>query len=228
MSGRRCPSCGGLVSTDARWCGQCLSRLDAPTPGETRPVPEPAAEARDPSTMRTSSPSERVASIGGGIRADGEAIVWTCPTCGSDNSLDARTCGVCGTAFGRLFQDQPAGPEVPAGRAVALSLVFPGLGHAVSGHVGQGLARAVSFGYAVAVAVATLIGREGAALGPFLPLLGASLVAAVGLYVLSAVDAARAARSEPQVLSTRMISYGATTLVLLTVAVLVIAGLRAT
>jgi hypothetical protein len=233
---RRCPNCGGLVGLDAEWCGQCLHRLDEPQDA-TQPAvteehpparpPEPSAVdlGPDPSPPGTVPSPPRVPGEGFGMRGSG--VVWTCPTCGTDNALEAEQCAACGTPFGKLFQRAAPGPKIGPERAAGLSLLFPGLGHVVAGRVAEGVARAVVFAYAVATGISVLVARSGLGLGPFLPLMLLGFAAAAFLYGATAMDAGRVVRGRPPVLTTRMLLYGATTLMLITVAVLVIAGVRA-
>ena len=152
--------------------------------------------------------------------------MWDCPTCESENPIDATTCRICGTPFGKLLQEQTVAPRSDPGRATAYSLLFPGLGHVVAGRAGEGAARAVIFAYAAATSIIVLV-MTGGAPGPFLSLLMASVAVAVGLYVVSAMDAGRVARGEPSLLSPRILLYGGAGLILLTVVVLVVVGLRA-
>lgn len=228
---RRCPNCGGLVGAGAQWCGQCLTRFDELSsppvrpsppvnePGPALPPPRPPAEGGNghPTPTETSRP----------IRAGDQGIVWQCPSCDTANSIESAACRVCGTPFSRLFEGESTGPQVNPGRAVGLSLLFPGAGHLVLGRTAEGVARAVVFGYALAIVVSILVARVGGGIGPFLPLLLVSAVAGVGLYAVTAVDAGRIARGERPVLPTRALLYGAVGLMLLTVAVLVILGSRA-
>jgi hypothetical protein len=69
--------------------------------------------------------------------------------------------------------------------------------------------------------------RAGSGLGPFMALYMLCLGAAVAFYALAAIDAGRAATGEPPILSSRGLLYGAAGLVLVTVVVLVITGIRA-
>lgn len=32
--------------------------------------------------------------------------MWECPTCGTENAIEATTCRGCGTPFARLFGDE--------------------------------------------------------------------------------------------------------------------------
>jgi hypothetical protein len=152
--------------------------------------------------------------------------VWGCPACLSDNPIEASACLTCGTPFGRLMEEASPTSTVAPGRAMAFSLIFPGLGHFVAGRGAEGLARAVIFAYAVGTALMVLISTS-ARPGPFLSLLVASVLVAGTLYVLSATDAARAARGEPPLLTPRLLLYGGAGLILLSVVILVVAGLRA-
>jgi hypothetical protein len=231
----RCPNCGGLVSADATWCGQCLTPLgkDASV-GPRSAGPETAAASGRPSAPTPTESSGRIAGEGPAapagpprpIRAGQGGVVWECPTCGTENAIEATTCGGCGTPFARLFEDERPRRTVEPGRAMALSLLFPGLGHWAAGRRAEGVARAVVFAYALITVVTILVSRAGEGLGPFLPLLVLSSMAGVGLYALTAVDAGRLARGEPPILSTRALLYGAVALMLLTVVVLVVLGAR--
>jgi hypothetical protein len=135
---------------------------------------------------------------------------------------------VCGTQFTQLFEEESAGPAIEPGRALRLSLLFPGIGHLAAGRGAEGLARAVVFAYALVTVITILVARVGEGLGPFLPLLLISAVAGGVLYAVTAVDAGRLARGEAPVLSTRALLYGAVGLMLVTLVVLVILGARAT
>jgi hypothetical protein len=95
------------------------------------------------------------------------------------------------------------------------------------GRRAEGVARAVVFGYAAATVVAILVMRGGSGLGPFMALFLLCSAAAAAFYVLAAVDAARLAGGDPPILSSRGLLYGAVGLVLVTVTVLVITGIRA-
>jgi hypothetical protein len=236
----RCPNCGGLVTADAAWCGQCLTPLGGAAAGGAAPTgsrpeaPEAAGQSGPPGGPSPTQPPRDIATDGrpplGGpprpIRAGKEGVVWECPTCGTENAIEATTCRGCGTPFSRLFEEERARPSVEPGRAVALSLLFPGLGHAAAGRRAEGVARAFVFAYTLITVVTILVSRAGEGLGPFLPLVLISALAGVTLYVLTALDAGRLARGEPPILSTRALLYGAVALMLLTVVVLVVLGAR--
>ncbi|HZB04848.1 MAG TPA: Ran-binding zinc finger domain-containing protein [Actinomycetota bacterium] len=152
--------------------------------------------------------------------------MWECPACQTENPIEAPACRVCGTPFARLLEEERRGPALEPGRAVSRSLLFPGLGHAAAGRGAEGLARAVVFGYTLAIVVTVLVMRSGEGFGPFLPLVLISAAAGIALYALSAVDAGRLARGEQQVLSSRALLYGAVGLMLVTIVILVIVGTR--
>jgi hypothetical protein len=203
---------------------------ESPPPSTpTVPRPSEAAESPPPSTPAVPRRSQQASGPGGesAIRVEGDRVVWRCPRCDTGNPIEASACSSCGAPFGKLFEDQTQRPSVPAGRAVRLSLLFPGLGHAAIGRGAEGLARGVAFAYAAATVVTILVMRAGSGLGPFLALFLLSAMAAAAFYGLAALDAGRAANGEPPILSSRGLLYGASGLILLTVVVLVITGIRA-
>jgi hypothetical protein len=158
---------------------------------------------------------------------EGDRVLWTCPRCSTENPIEASACSACGAPFSELLEEEQRGEKVSASRAVRLSLLYPGLGHAPLGRGAEGLARAVVFTYVLATVVAILVMRGGSGLGPFVALFAISALAAVVFYALAAIDAGRAAHGELPIISTRVLLYGAAGLILLTVAVLVVTGIRA-
>lgn len=244
MTESRCPSCGGLVGEGAAWCGQCLTPLGA---GATRlsgrpetrasdaePAPRPmtngqvvptdTAVAEEPASSRRSGKTRSA----GRFRAVGEGLLWSCPQCEMENPLEASACARCGTPFRDLFQEgAPARPAVDPGRAAALSLMFPGLGHKALGRSAEGLARAVVFLWTLGMAVAILATAGGPAVGPFRPLLLILFGAAALVYATTATDARRIARGEDPIMSSRLLLYGSTGLMFVIVVMLVVSGMRA-
>lgn len=218
---RRCPRCGGLVGRDVEWCGQCFLRLDQPPEARGQMDDEPAVTSN-----RAPEPDPDPTSRDRPIKVEEGRAMWACPTCGTENGLDQDVCTTCGFQFARLFEDPQPAPRVSAGRAAALSLVLPGLGHLVAGRIAEGLARLVVFAYALGTALLVLLGRETPIAGPLVPLGWLSMGAAAGLYVVTAVDAGRAAEGSDPLLRNRALLYGAIGLMLLTVVVLVVSGLR--
>ena len=232
MTARRCPNCGGLVAPDAEWCGQCLTRLDGrpePAPPTADPVRE-HAEAGPPARTappRADAPSITPADSELGVRVTEDGVVWDCPTCGEENPIETQLCTACGTRFGRLFEDPETVASVEPGRAVAMSLVFPGLGHYVAGRRAEGVARAIVFTFALTIGLLALFGKGGGGSPVFLVVMVVSLGAAVGLYFVTMVDAGRAAERVAPILSTRVLLYGAVGLMLVTLTLLTIATLQA-
>jgi hypothetical protein len=225
VSSRRCPNCGGLVAEDAAWCGQCLTRLDEQ---ETDPE-EPARPARleAEQAMARSATRATTSSADGRFRAAGDELVWLCPECDQANPLEETLCTRCGTQFRSLFEANDAQPSVDPRRAAALSLMFPGLGHRLLGRGVEGLARAVVFAWTLGAGVAILVMRGGFNAGPFLPLLLVLFAAAAVVYGVTVADAMRTARGDAPIMTSRMLLYGSTGLIIVIVVTLVIFGLRA-
>lgn len=196
-SERRCPSCRALVSQDAEWCGQCFTTLRRAEP----PEPEPPAE---PVVRRGSAPT-----------GEGEPS-WTCPACEAANPISADRCAVCGTAFAQLFAEPKPRVEIPPSRALAWSLLLPGLGHWKAGRAFEGIARMVLFGWTFGTVVVIGAARSGrGGLGPVAPLFGLFLLACLALYVTSAIDARRIASGEEPLVSSRLLLWASVGLVLL-------------
>jgi hypothetical protein len=244
VSERRCSNCGALVSADAQWCGQCLERLEPP-PGQAgnEPIPgtgpsgnggPPDGEEPEPATASavprgaTAAPppaGAEAAALAGGVRAGERGIVWDCPTCGNENPLESSVCGVCGTTFASVVEPkEESAPSVDPGRAATFSLFFPGLGHYLAGRTADAVARGIVFLFAVATGVVILVGGIRNGFGPLLPLMVICLGAAAALYVVSTVDAGRVAHGERQLLTPRMLLYGATGLILVTLVFFIVAA----
>lgn len=110
-------------------------------------------------------------------------VVWTCPRCGSENPLEAKTCTVCGSTLSDVVRGP--GPERPPrdpGTAALVSLFLPGAGHGYLGLWGQAIARAVISVWVVFTALLGAIQRS-------LPLAVVFGIAAVALWVIAAHDA---------------------------------------
>ncbi|MGH2710730.1 MAG: zinc ribbon domain-containing protein [Actinomycetota bacterium] len=237
MSERRCPNCGGLVGVDAEWCTQCFTRLDqdvAAAPAEEQaPVsgqapgapgaPAPAAGPRAP-VATGAGPTGQSAGI---VRAKGDVIVWDCPECGTENPIEANICPACGTPFGKMLHEPEERPQVDPGRAAMASLFFPGAGHFVAGRRGEGAARGIIFTFSLIMGIAAFGAVRSGSRGANLILMVLSLAAAAVLYVTSTVDAGRAARGVPQILSMRALLYTAVGLIFGAVALLTIAATSA-
>ena len=208
---RRCPTCGALVTPDAEWCGQCFASLAAP----------PAA-SRSPTTADTAPRA--------GAEANGApgSAYWTCPSCHEDNDLDRDACAVCGTPFTSLFADERRPVSVSRGRAVAWSLVYPGLGHRLTGRAGDGLARAAVFTLAVGAMFFLLLARGGNALAPIVGFLAVYAVFAAGIYAFTAVEAGHLADGGVPFASPRAFAWLAAALVVVSLGVAVFIAVGAT
>lgn len=188
---RRCPHCGGLVAPDAEWCGLCLRPL--------RPEPAPAPPAE----------------VGVRERRRGAAPTWRCPACEHENPLALDACEVCGTPFARLFVEAAPARRIEPAKALAWSLVWPGLGHWRAGRRAEGFARIVLFAWTLGTVVLLLV--SGSGLGRAAPVLGLYALAALATYGLSAVDARRAAVGEGPVVGSRALLWGSVALIVLSV-----------
>ncbi|MBI4259385.1 MAG: hypothetical protein HY658_02355 [Actinobacteria bacterium] len=180
-------------------------RLRVPGPGDSLLSDTPQA-ARRPRIVRAAAAQPK----------------WFCPSCDEPNPLERDVCAVCGTPFKDLFQEPEYRPSLEPRVAVVSSLLFPGLAHVRMRRVAEGVARAVLFAWTFGTALLALLSRAGKGLGPLGPMAVSFLLAALTVYVMSAVDARRLAEGEPPVLSTRWMLYGAAALVLLSVLSLII------
>jgi TM2 domain-containing membrane protein YozV len=153
--------------------------------------------------------------------------MWSCPRCDLHNPIELRICSRCGARFESLFAQPDERPKIDPARAARLSLLFPGAGHIAAGRTADGVARAVVFAWTTLTVLAILIMRGGFRPGPLLPVLLLYIAAAAALYGMTAVDARRAAEGEPPVLSSRILLYGVGSLILLTVGIMFLLGMRA-
>lgn len=223
----RCPNCGGLVGADADWCGQCYAPLDRSRTSTGQPGAPPPEAGRTQRAEQVHPPGAGPPPPGAGpVRRTEGGLVWACPRCELENPIETRVCSRCGARFESLFREPDAAPTIDPDRAAWLSLLFPGAGHMAAGRTADGIGRAVIFAWTALTAVAILIMRGGFRAGRLLPLLLLYLAAAAGVYGVTVVDARRAAGGEAPVLSSRVMLYGVTGLILLTVATLFLFGVR--
>jgi ribosomal protein L40E len=161
---RRCPTCGGLVSPDAEWCGQCFSPLDRA--GDTA-----ERTATDPDLPQVERLEAALGTASGGLEVDEGRPTWVCPVCQERNPIEAATCTTCGTPFTRLFEEREERPDVEPQTAAVWSMVFPGLGHWKLGRRADAIARIVMFAWAFGALLILLVSRFGkGGLGPTMPL----------------------------------------------------------
>ena len=213
--GRRCPTCGALVSSDASWCGQCFTpireravEVGAPT------APEGAARAaEDPATT---SPTPPTAPGRGGANA--KIPTWPCPTCDHANAVERETCEVCGTPFAALMRRDERPPDADPTTALMWSFVFPGLGHRKVGRPVDGLARGILF--AILAGMAVLVALAGTASGMLSAILGLFAILAVAVYLGSALEAYRLAQGAEPLVSARALMWATVAVVMLSVLML--------
>lgn len=192
-------------------------------PSDEEP-PDREPEAHQPPDRESSAGPAGPATEASPFQVREEGLVWTCPVCESENPLEAQICLRCGTRFGSLFEEEHAAPRVDPGRATALSLFFPGLGHLAAGRRVDGVARMLIFGWLIGTLLVIVVSRAGRGLGPLLGLVALYMASAGAIYLLSAVDARRAAEGDEPVLSSRVLLYAVSALLLLTILLLFVTG----
>ncbi len=208
---RRCPTCGGLVSPDAEWCGQCFSPLP-------RSDDSPARTPTDPGVGPAEAVGAATSTAIGGLEVEAGRPTWVCPVCDERNPIEAVACHTCGTPFTRLFEAQAERPEVEPQTAVVWSMALPGLGHWKLGHRADAIARIVMFAWAFGALIVLLVSRFGkGGLGPTMPLFLLFLGSSVAIYVLSAIDAYRIASGEAPLVSSRTLLWASAGVVVLSV-----------
>jgi hypothetical protein len=220
-----CRSCGALAAANADWCGQCYTPLvERRSKGVAPRWAETAEEAPPRPDMPALQPNGKAP--GGAVavpaaptngHAEARRPTWPCAACQSENDLDLQSCAVCGTPFGRLFEEPKLRPSVDPRSAVVRSLVFPGLGHVHTGRGGDGLARAILFLWTFGTAALLLMSRSGATASALLTVGLMYLAAATVLYVITAVDARRAALGDPPILSPKALLFGTVGMIVLSI-----------
>ncbi len=187
-------------------------------------VAEPLSERE----TRPASPTKPAQGLGERmILSRGDRIVWACPTCATENPIDNPICSACGTPFRQVLQEPEDKIEVDPGRAAMFSLFFPGVGHFLVGRRGEGIARGVVFTFAMLTGLVSLGAVTRGSGGLYLMLMLLSLGAAAAIYVVSTLDAGRAANGEPPLLPSRVLMYGGIGLMLASLAVVVIGAMGA-
>jgi hypothetical protein len=207
-----------MLGPEAMWCGQC--HLDF---RRRRRVPTPPAPPRPDVVAAARAEGNEAFSVWVGQPAVKEADLpsagaWPCPACGFQNAMSLDACGICATPFAKLFEEKKhhQAPVIPSQAAVA-SLFFPGLGHIRCGRLGEGIARAVLFVWALGTAVLLTATHPPSGAGPLRAVAGLFFTAAAAVYVFSAVDSARVADGQPPVLSPKVLLYGSAGLVVMSV-----------
>lgn len=195
------------MAADAAWCGQCFTSLAREAPAAASGGPGPGR------------PQPEVAGPGHGPAAERAEPYWPCSVCGGQNPIDAETCRTCGTPFASVMRSGPGQAEVAPREALTWSLVFPGLGLAKCGRPNDGFARAVLFG--VCLAMAVLIGLGGARSSPAtFAVFSLFLLCAVGVYGLAAWEAYRVAAGGTTFVSSRVLLWALSGIILVGVGLL--------
>lgn len=161
----------------------------------------------------------------GAFTVKGDAVVWTCARCETENDLDDSTCTVCGAPFAATLREpEPERPARDAGTAALCSLFLPGAGHAYLGLWGQGVARAVISIWVVAVVLFTA--AQG---GPSTLIAVLFGLVAFALWGIAAHDAYREANGETGlvILKQHYFLYLVLGLLFVLILLIVILGLRA-
>jgi ribosomal protein L40E len=203
----RCSTCGAVVSADADWCWRCFSSLRAEPAADT-PRAEPRTAPPAPAPTPTRDP------------------FWPCSVCGAENPIDLDVCAVCGTPFAQVMRTDVDRPTIDPRDAVIRSLIFPGLGHRAVGRPVDGLARgvlfAVTFGLGVLLALAAA--GSGALVGAFVLF----ILAGIGVYAMSAVEAHRLASGGSLLVPTNVLMWTIVGVVFVGVSLLVLGAVTAT
>lgn len=96
------------------------------------------------------------------------------------------------------------------------SLLYPGLGHALVGRAGDGVARGVLFAWALGTVALLLLSRGDRPLGPLLGMTAVYLLVAIGIYVLTAFEAGQLAEGGDVIISSRGLAWFSAALVIIT------------
>ena len=217
---RRCPSCGALVATDADWCGQCFATLSVSPEPDPVPASAPVGGATDD---RASAPP---AASPEGEAASTLPAFWPCPVCQARNPVAADACETCGTPFAQAMRGGSERPHVTPREAVTRSLIFPGLGHRAAGYATDGFVRAILFGISLSIAVLAGLGGVGSV--ALLAIVVVNLITAIGVYVLSAVEASRLAEGGDLLVPSRTLLWVLVGEVFLSIAIVGFAVVSAT
>jgi hypothetical protein len=127
--------------------------------------------------------------------------------------MELDSCEVCGTPFGRMFEEPKRLREVEPRGATIASLILPGLGHIRCGRTAEGVARILMFLWAGGTGLILSLSHASG-----LPVFGALfLSAAFGVYVVAAMEAPRIAEGGAAILPPRALLWGATVLAMLSI-----------
>jgi hypothetical protein len=148
----------------------------------------------------------------------GTEATWPCPTCSAQNPIELDTCTVCGTSFAQLLRQEEPRPTVAPRDAFLWSLAFPGVGHARTGRVADGIARGSLF--ALTLGLTLVIVLSGVSSGAVAAILTLLVVTVLTLYVGSALEAYRLAEGQVPFVSPRVLLWATVVLIMVSVGLL--------
>lgn len=209
MEDPRCRNCDAMLAEGAEWCNQCFTPIALADPPAAAPaviVAEPPVTPQEP--LPEEVPAASIVSVSEEDTAEPAAasidprLDWACPTCGEENPLTLTLCAVCGTPFGKLFEEQKR-VEMDPSRAAALGLL-PGYAIIKMGDAVEGWTRAI-VAMLTALTVFFFIG----------PGWGVSRILIMALYLLfsvfvvveSSMSSRRLAENRSVVISGRLLLY---------------------
>lgn len=189
----RCPSCGASNAPGATWCGQCFTRFDS---SGQAPAAVSAAPERSDAPEPGPEPHLQVVRSGPIERTKGR-LQWHCPACDTENPIDASVCSVCGTPMAAIFgattkkELKRVGPK-----AVAYSMLLPGLGHGWAGRIGDAIARGVLFCWTLGVGLLLITRKGSRAAGTFRGIGAVFVIAAIAVWMISFLEAQRLSKGD--------------------------------
>ncbi len=143
---------------------------------------------------------------------------WPCAVCGTSNPIELDFCQTCGASFASLMRQETMHVKVDPRAAFRRSLLFPGSGHRmIPGREVDGLARSVLF--AMLLLATLMLGLSGVRAGAVLLLFLAYLAATIGVYLLTAFEAARLAEGGEPLVSSRALLWATVAILLLSILV---------
>jgi hypothetical protein len=229
----RCANCGAVLYEGAAWCGMCFEpvasrndrdRAEEPDP---EPVEEPLELETEPATDRPEpGPTASLREPQGGsdpgpastTTAEPARPGWPCGVCGTRNPIELDFCETCGASFASLMRQETVHVKVDPRAAFRRSLLFPGSGHRmIPGREVDGLARSVLFSMLLLATV--MLGLSGVRAGAVLLLFLVYLAATIGVYLLTAFEAARLAEGGEPLVSSRVLLWATVAILLLSILV---------
>lgn len=234
----RCAKCGAVLYEGAAWCGMCFEpvvsrtgpdRAEEPDAEEPDPEPveephelgtEPATDQPEPGPTASSPDPHGGSDPGrsGTTTAEPARPGWPCAVCGTRNPIESDFCETCGASFASLMRQETVHIKVDPKAAFRRSLRFPGSGHRmIPGREVDGLARSVLF--AMLLLATVMLGTSGVRTGAVVLLFLLYLAATIGVYLLTAFEAARLAEGGEPLVSSRALLWATVAILLLSILV---------